>query len=170
MPVIRPYRDASPTVHTSAFVSESALVMGHVKIGEHCGVWPGAVIRGDFCKIEVSCNTIVEDNSVVHGGEDMTIGEHCVIGHGAVVHCRQIGQRCLIANNAVVLDGATLGDYCVVAAGCVVAPNMVVPSYSLVMGVPGKIRGRISDSQLTRLQQGNESYIEMFTHYREAGI
>ena len=154
----------------SAWVSETGLVMGDVRLGEHSGVFPGAVIRGDFASIAIGAHTIVEDNCVVHSGEDLEIGEHVIIGHGAVVHCRRIGDRSLIANNATVLDGAIIGSYCIIGAGCVVSPGAVIPDCSLVFGVPHKIAGPVREEQMARLTRGNASYIEMFHAYREAGI
>lgn len=168
--MIKSFDGNRPRVPASAFVSETALVMGRVSLGEHCGVWPGAVIRGDFADIEIADNVIVEDNSVIHGGETIQIGEHVIIGHGAVVHCRSIGHHTLIANNATLLDDAEIGSFCIIGAGCVVSPGMIVPDGSLVFGVPGKIAGPVKPHQHERLQRGNGSYIAMFEKYRREGI
>ena len=105
--MIRSFRGAAPVVPDSAFASESALVMGAVTLGERCGVWPGAIIRGDFAHIRIGSGTLIEDNVVVHTGRDMTIGDDVIVGHGAVVHCRSIGRNSLIANSPV---GDRLGD------------------------------------------------------------
>lgn len=48
--MIKTYNGITPGVPASAFVSETALVMGNVRLGEYVGIWPGAVIRGDFAK------------------------------------------------------------------------------------------------------------------------
>jgi len=168
--MIKTFRNQTPNVPDSAFVAETALVMGEVTLGECCGVWPGAVIRGDFAHIQIGDGTIIEDNVVVHTGREMTIGENVIVGHGAVVHCRRIGNNSLIANNATVLDDAEVGSFCIIGAGAVVSPGMVIPDRSLVFGVPAAIAGEVKPRQLERLERGNASYLEMFEQYRKDGI
>jgi len=168
--MIKAYGNKHPVVPASAFISETALVMGDVVLGENCGIWPGAVIRGDFATIHIGAGTIIEDNVVVHCGQEMTIGENVIVGHGAVVHCKSIGNNSMIANNATVLDGAEIGSHCIVGAGAVVSPNIKVEDQSLLFGIPAKIVGKVKEHQLTRLQRGNASYLTMFEQYREDGI
>jgi len=168
--MIKTFRNITPTIPASAFVAESALVMGQVTLGEDCGVWPGAVIRGDFAHIHIGAGTIIEDNVVVHTGQEMHIGENVIVGHGAVIHCRSIGNNSLIANNATVLDDAEVGSFCIIGAGAVVSPGMVIPDRSLVFGVPAKIAGEVKPKQMARLQKGNASYLSMFEQYRKDGI
>ena len=86
--MIKTFRNHTPVVPDSAFVSETALIMGEVTLGERCGVWPGAVIRGDFAHIHIGTGTIIEDNVVVHTGREMDVGENVIVGHGAVLHER----------------------------------------------------------------------------------
>lgn len=168
--MIKNFRDKSPQIAATAFISQTALIIGDVYIGEYSGVWPGAIIRGDFAQIRIGNQTIIEDNAVVHCGPGMEIGDHVIVGHGAVVHGRSIGNRCLIANNSTVLDDAEIGSYCIIGAGCVVSPGMKIPDRSLVFGVPGRIAGEVKPHQIERLERGNQSYQEMYKYYREAGI
>ncbi len=168
--MIKTYNNRTPVVPESAFVSQTALVMGDVQLGEYVGVWPGAVIRGDFAQIIINEGTIIEDNVVVHTGTQLTIGANVIVGHGAVIHCQSIGNNSLIANNATILDNAVIGNYCIIGAGCVVSPGMDVPDHSLVFGVPGKIAGPVKDHQIQRLKSGNASYRAMFEQYRIDGI
>ena len=168
--MIKPFRGTAPDIHTSAWISTTALVLGDVAIGEHCGLWPGAVIRGDFTRITLGARVIVEDNCVVHSGKPLTIGDDVVIGHGAVVHCASIGNNSLIANNATLLDDAEIGAWCIIGAGCVVSPGMKVPDRSLVFGVPGKVQGEVKPHQMERLERGNAFYQPIFEAYRESGI
>lgn len=168
--MIKTYNGTTPSIADSAFVSRTALVMGAVVIGVHSGVWPGAVIRGDFATITIGTGTIIEDNVVVHAGRDLHIGDNVIVGHGAVVHCASIGNNSLIANNATVLDDAEIGAFCIIGAGAVVSPGMKVPDRSLVFGVPGKVAGEVKDHQMKRLERGNASYLAMFDQYRKDGI
>ena len=168
--MIKAFREFHPSVPETAYVSKSALVMGQGVLGEYSGIWPGAVIRGDFARIEIGEATIIEDNCVVHAGGDMIIGEHVIVGHGAVVHGERVGDRTLVANNATILDGSVVGNFCIIGAGAVVSPGSNIPDHSLVFGVPGKVVGQVKAHQKARLLRGNDSYRLMFEAYREADI
>ncbi len=168
--MIKEFDGKRPSIPASAFVSETALVMGAVELGEQAGVWPGAVIRGDFATIRIGKGTIIEDNVVVHSGSLLEVGDNVIVGHGAVVHCRRVGNNSLIANNAAVLDDAEIGEFCIIGAGCVVSPGMKIPDRSLVFGVPGKVAGEVKEHQMKRLERGNSSYLAMFERYRRDGI
>ena len=124
--MIRSLTGNTPKIASSAFISEAAYIVGHVEIGEHSNVFPGAVIRGDFGRISIGRNTSVEDNCVIHSGTpsspvgDVDIGDMVLIGHGAVLNCRRIGSSVLIGMNATILHDAEIGDRCIIGAGCLV--------------------------------------------------
>ncbi|MDY6907166.1 MAG: gamma carbonic anhydrase family protein [Chloroflexota bacterium] len=168
--MIRALGEKVPQVAGSAFVSEAAYVVGDVEIGEGSSVWPGAVVRGDFAKIAIGRNTQVEDNSVLHSGIPMTIGDNVHIGHGAVVHCRSVGSNVLVGNNAVLLDGAEVGNDCLICAGAVVAQGMKVPDRSFVAGVPGEIKKQVTEEHLARIESGVRTYVELAREYRRQGL
>ncbi len=167
--MIRSFEGKAPRVAASAFVSEVAYVVGDVEIGEGSGVFPGAVIRADFTSIRIGRNTMVEDNVVVHSGTPVEIGDNVTIGHGAVVHCSRVGNNSLIGNNATLLDNAEIGSHCVVAAGAVVPTGMKVPDYSMVVGVPGRIRA-VGPAMRQRLESGPSAYSELVKRYRKEGL
>ena len=168
--MIRDFKGKSPRIAASAFVSEAAYVVGDVEIGENSSVWPGAVIRADFGKISIGHNTSIEDNSVIHGTTDVTIGNNNVIGHGAVVHCRRVGNNVLIGNNATVLDNAEIGDYCIIGAGCLIPPNTKISERSVVIGVPGHVKSQLTEEQENELKLGAASYTELSRNYKERGL
>jgi carbonic anhydrase/acetyltransferase-like protein (isoleucine patch superfamily) len=162
--MIREFNGKRPNVAPSAFISEAAYVIGDVLIGNNSSVWPGAVIRGDCCKIEIGENTCVEDNCVVHG--DVRIGNGVIIGHGAVVHCNKIGNNVLIGNNTTILDAAEIGSFCIIGAGSLVTTEMKIPDNSLIMGVPAKIRGQVSSEQRLEIEEGAVFYTKLAQEYR----
>ena len=45
--MIRSFRGVRPTIASSAYVDESAQVIGDVVIGDESSVWMNAVVRGD---------------------------------------------------------------------------------------------------------------------------
>lgn len=168
--MIRDFNGKSPKIAPSAFVSQAACIIGDVEIGENSNVWPGAVIRGDFGKITIGDNTSVEDNCVVHGATDVIIGNGVIIGHGAVVHCRRIGNNVLVGNNATILDDAEIGDLCIIGAGSVVAPGTKIPDKSLAIGVPARVKSRLSPQQLAEMNDGVEIYTRLAQKYKLQGL
>lgn len=176
--MIRGLGNKKPKIAESTFVSEAAYVIGEVEIGENSSVWPGAVIRADFGSIRIGNNSAVEDNCVLHSGtpsdrtyrEKMTIGDNVHIGHGAVINCRKIGNNVLIGMNATILHDAEIGDFCIIAAGCLVSQGMKVPDKSLVVGVPGKIKGKASPEQLWWVEEAPKIYVDLIKQYKGQGL
>lgn len=174
--MIRGFDGNTPRIAESAFVSEAAYVIGDVEIGEESNVWPGAVIRGDFGKITIGKNTSIEDNCVIHSGTpsapvgDVTIGDRVIIGHGAALNCRKIGDHVLVGMNATILHDVEIGNNCIIAAGCLVVQGMVIPDFSFVAGVPGKIKGRPTDQQLWWTREGHLVYDDLVRRYKKEGL
>jgi carbonic anhydrase/acetyltransferase-like protein (isoleucine patch superfamily) len=163
--MIRSFDGKTPQIAESAFISEEAYVIGDVEIGENSGIFPGAIIRGDFAKIKVGQNTMVEDNCVIHTGVPIEIGDNIIFGHSVVVHCLKIGNNCLIGNNSILLDNSKIGNYCIVAAGCLVPQGMIVPDYSMVMGLPGVVTS-LPPERRRMLQHGSQAYAPLLEKYK----
>ncbi len=168
--MIKSFEGKTPKIADSAFVSEAAYVIGDVEMGENSGIWPGAVVRSDFASIKIGCNTIIEDNCVLHTGVPMEIGDNVLIGHSVVMHGIKIGNGTLIGNNAIILDNAQIGSFCIIGAGCLVSPGMEIPDNSFVVGNPAKIKGQISSAQRLRLQKGQQVYAELLKRYKQQGL
>jgi carbonic anhydrase/acetyltransferase-like protein (isoleucine patch superfamily) len=168
--MIREFNGKNPKVASSAFVSETAYIAGDVEIGENANIWPGAVIRGDIAKITIGKNTSIEDNCVVHSATGIIIGDNTIVGHGAVLHCKKIGDNVLIGNNATVLDNAEIGDYCIIAAGSVVAPDTKFPAESLAVGVPAKVKGKLSQEQKDYITIGSAFNVKLAQKYKKQGL
>jgi len=160
---------ARPQVSPTAFIAETAVVLGDVAIGDEASVWYGAVLRGDKGKITVERRANVQDNAVVHAGpepdEDTLIGEGVTIGHGAIVHSCTIGRYCLVGMGAVILSRAVIGDHCVIGAGAVVKESDRIPAGSLVVGVPGKVIKQLSPEQMKGVEANCEEYVELGRRY-----
>jgi carbonic anhydrase/acetyltransferase-like protein (isoleucine patch superfamily) len=172
--MIRSFNGKTPRIAASAFISEAAYIVGDVEIGENSSVWPGAVIRGDTGRVVIGNNTAIEDGCILHSGmppdSDMIIGDNVNIGHGAMVHCKKIHNHVLIGINAVVLHHAEIGDYCLIGAGCVVSERMVVPDHSFIVGVPGKIKGKVTEKQIFWLDDAPREYVELAKRCKEEGL
>src|SRR5262252_5768186 len=121
--MLRPFRGVLPRVHPTAFVDDSAQVIGDVEIGEESSVWMSAVLRGDVHWIRVGRRTNIQDGTIVHvmnGTHPTAIGDEVTIGHGAIIHGCTIDNLCLIGMGAIVLNGARIGSGSIVAAGTLV--------------------------------------------------
>jgi carbonic anhydrase/acetyltransferase-like protein (isoleucine patch superfamily) len=139
--MLRPYRGTMPRVHATAYIDDSAQVIGDVELGEESSVWMAVVIRGDVHRIRIGRRSNVQDGTIVHVMRDTHathIGDEVTIGHAAVIHGCTIENRCLIGMGAILLNGARIGTNSIVAAGALVIEGMDVPPRSLVMGSPAK--------------------------------
>jgi carbonic anhydrase/acetyltransferase-like protein (isoleucine patch superfamily) len=174
VPMIRSFNGKNPKIHPAAFVSEAAYIVGDVEIGEGCSVWPGAVIRGDTGRIILQKNVAVEDGCVLHAGippyDTLTIGPDVNIGHGAVVHAFRVGHNCLIGMNATILHKSTIGSFCLIGAGALVGEGVEIPDYSFVVGVPGRVKSKVTDEQMWWLKDVPGEYAELAAKYRAEGL
>lgn len=134
--------DRVPDIDPLAFVHPDAVVIGKVRIGAEASVWPGAVLRGDYGEIEVGARTSVQDGTVVHATADLAtvIGADCVVGHLAHLEGCTIEPHALVGSKSVVLHRAVVRSHALVGAGAVVSGGTEVPSLSMALGVPAKIR------------------------------
>jgi carbonic anhydrase/acetyltransferase-like protein (isoleucine patch superfamily) len=160
--MLRPHRGRLPRVHSTAYVDESAQVIGDVEIGEESSVWMCAVIRGDVHRIRIGRRTNVQDGAVVHVMRDThptTIGDEVTIGHGAMLHGCTIEDRCLIGIGAILLNGVHVGTGSIVAAGTLLTEGTAIPPGSLVMGSPGVVKRALGDTALAGIQQYADRYV-----------
>ena len=167
--MLRPYRGQVPRVHPSAFIDDSAQVIGDVEIGEESSVWMCVVIRGDVNRIRIGRRSNVQDGTIVHVMKDThptVIGDNVTIGHGAVVHGCTIEDRCLVGMGAILLNGVVVGSGSIIAAGTLLPEGTQVPPRSLVMGSPGKVRRTLSDADLDEIQMYADRYVAYRLDYQ----
>ncbi len=149
------------------FIADTARVLGMVKLGDEVSIWFGAVLRADGDEIVIGDRSNVQDNAVVHvdPGFPVHIGPECIIGHGAVVHGATLANNVLVGIHATILNGASIGEYCIIAAGSLVTERMVVPPFSLVMGVPGKVVRELDDKQKEKVKKNAATYVSLSKSY-----
>ena len=150
----------TPVVHPSAFVHESAVLIGDVIVGAGCYVGPLASLRGDFGRIILEAGSNVQDNCVMHGFPETDTVVECDghIGHGAVLHGCRIGADALVGMNSVVMDNALIGAGSIVAAMAFVKTGFTCPKQSLVMGAPAIVKRSLRDEELRWKQAGTREY------------
>jgi carbonic anhydrase/acetyltransferase-like protein (isoleucine patch superfamily) len=154
--------DHSPTIDETAFVADTATVIGKAMLARNTSVWYGAVIRGDNEMITVGENSNVQEGAVLHTdpGFPLTIAENVTIGHQAMLHGCTVQAGALIGIQAVVLNGAVIGRNCLVGAGAIVTENKTFPDNSLILGAPAKVVRTLSEEDIARLRRNASVYVE----------
>lgn len=166
--VLRPFRSVHPRIAPTAFIDQSAQIIGDVVVGDESSVWMNAVVRGDVNAIRIGRRTNVQDGCVVHvmaGTHPTSLGDEVTVGHAAVLHGCTVADRCLIGMGAIVLNGAVIGCDSMVAAGALVVEGARVPARSLVMGSPGRVRRRLSDEEVASIERYAAHYVEYRREY-----
>lgn len=165
------YEGVRPVVHPSAFVHETAVLIGDVIIGEGCLVGPNAVLRGDIGRLEMKAGSNIQDTCVVHcfPGKDVTIEENGHVGHGAVLHGCRIGRNALIGINAVLMDDVEVGENAIVGALAFVKEGTVIPPATLFAGAPAKQIRELSEKEIGWKSRGTEVYQHLAQRHAATG-
>ena len=152
----------APEVAETAWVADSAQVMGRVKLEKDASVWFGTVIRGDTESITVGEGSNIQDASVLHAdfGKPLVVGCNVTVGHQVMLHGCTIGDGSLIGIGAVVLNGAKIGKNCLVGAGSLVTEGKEFRDGSMILGSPAKVVRELSPEQIQGLQQSAKNYVE----------
>lgn len=131
-----------PQIDPDAFVHPDAVIIGSVTVGAQASIWPAAVLRGDYGRIEIGARTSIQDGTVVHTTEEWptVIGTDCVVGHNVHVEGCSIGDGCLIGSGSIVLNRARVESGAAVGGAALVAEGLVVPSGHIAVGVPARLR------------------------------
>ena len=159
----------APLVADTAWVADSAQVMGNVSLGERASVWFGAVIRGDTETISIGHDSNIQDTAVLHAdhGFPLVIGDRVTVGHQVMLHGCTIGDESLIGIGAVVLNVAKIGKHCLVGAGSLVTEGKVFPDGSMIIGSPAKAVRQLSPEQIEGLKRSAQHYAENGDRYRK---
>lgn len=149
-----------PVVDPSAYVHPTAVLIGDVIVGPGAYVGPVASLRGDFGPIRLAEGVNIQDNCTLHGfpGVATCVEEDGHIGHGAILHACHIRRGALVGMNAVVMDGAIIGEQSIVAALSFIKAGLEVPRRSLVAGVPGRIVREVTDQEYAWKSSGTRDY------------
>ncbi|MDD2547635.1 MAG: gamma carbonic anhydrase family protein [Burkholderiaceae bacterium] len=152
----------APQIAASAWVADSAQVMGQVVLGEDASIWFGTVVRGDTESITVGAGSNIQDASVLHAdhGQPLVIGERVTVGHQVMLHGCTIGDESLIGIGAIVLNGAKIGKNCLVGAGALVTEGKEFPDGSMILGSPAKAVRALSPEQIEGLRRSAQHYID----------
>ena len=158
----------TPQVDSTAWIADSAQVMGHVTLGPDASVWFGCVLRGDTESMTIGEGSNIQDLTVMHAdhGLPLTIGKHVTVGHKVMLPGCTIGDESLIGIGAIVLNGARIGKNCLVGAGSLVTEGKEFPDGSMIMGTPAKVVRQLTPEQIEGLRLSAQHYIDNARMFR----
>lgn len=157
-----------PDIADSAWVADSARVIGKVVLEDGASVWFNAVLRGDTEELRVGRGSNIQDATVVHAdpGFPVRIGEDVTVGHQVMLHGCTIGDGSLIGIQSVVLNGARIGRNCLVGAGSLVTEGKEFPDGSLIMGSPAKVVRELTPEQIAGLKRSAQHYVNNASRFK----
>ena len=167
---IREFENISPTIDATAYIDESALVIGKVTIGADASLWPNVVARGDVNTISIGARTNIQDGSILHvnhdsehepGGSIVTIGADVTVGHRVILHGCTVEDGCLVGMAATIMDGAILRSGVLLAAGSLVPPGKELEGGYLWVGSPVRQARPLKDSEREFLKYSPAHYVEL---------
>jgi carbonic anhydrase/acetyltransferase-like protein (isoleucine patch superfamily) len=161
----------TPQIAASAWVADSAEVIGNVELAEQSSIWFGVILRGDSAALRIGKGSNVQDGSMVHAdpGFPVTLGENVTVGHHVMLHGCTVGDGSLIGIKSVVLNGAKIGRNCLVGAGSLVTEGKEFPDGSMIMGSPAKVVRELNAEQIAGLGRAAQHYVENAQRFR-AGL
>lgn len=161
--------EQKPQIDATAWVAESAEVIGDVRMGPESSIWFGSVARGDMDYLEIGAGTNIQDLSVLHADEGvpLKIGKRVTVGHKVMLHGCTIGDGCLIGIGAVVLNHARIGKHCLVGANSLVTEGKEFPDGSLIMGAPAKVVRALTAEEIAGMDFNTQHYIDNARLFRE---
>jgi carbonic anhydrase/acetyltransferase-like protein (isoleucine patch superfamily) len=171
---IRSYKQITPSIDSSVYVDDSAVLVGDIEIGEQSSIWPLVAARGDVNIIRIGKRTNIQDGSVLHvtrktasqpDGFPLIIGDDVTVGHKCMLHGCSLGNRILVGMGAIIMDGAIVQGDVFVAAGALVAPNKVLESGFLYVGNPAVKKRPLKESEQAFLKQSALNYVKLGAEY-----
>lgn len=162
------FNGISPKIHETAFVTDDAIVIGDVEIGEDSSIWFGSIVRGDVNYIRIGARTNIQDATVIHVSSKThptILGDEITVGHRVTLHGCTIGNGCLIGIGAILMDGVEVGEQSLVGAGTLLTPGTIIPPRSLVIGSPGRVKRELTEDEIAFLDRSWRNYTELKKHY-----
>jgi len=162
------FEGTRPAIADSAFVAETAILIGDVRIADRVYIGHGAILRGDYGTIEIGPESAVEEGAIIHINPQgvCRLGRRVTIGHGAKIHCPEIADNAVIGIGAILSFQVRIGEGAIVAEGCVVPNSRTIPAGVVVAGNPAREIGPVKPESRDFWNYGKDLYVEMAARYR----
>jgi len=172
--MIRPFHGIHPKIDPSAFVAETAVIIGDVEMGPEASVWYNCVVRGDVNFIRIGARSNVQDMSMLHVthkkhaddlGAPLIIGDDVTVGHSVTLHGCTLKNGCFIGMQALVMDHAVVGDGALVGARALVTEGTIIPPHTLWVGAPAKYKRDLTPDEVAWLKKSADNYVKYSLQY-----
>ncbi len=176
MKSIRPFNKMMPEIDPSAWVDDSAVFIGDVRIGAGSNIWPLVVIRGDIHHIHIGEDTNIQDGSVLHvtsasqfnpEGHPLEIGDQVTVGHNVTLHGCRIEGLSLIGMGSTLLDGSVVEREVIIGANSLVPPGKRLTSGHLWLGAPVRCARPLNEKEQAFLRYSAENYRKLAAMHRD---
>ncbi len=159
----------TPEIDPTAYIAETAVIIGHVTIRSGANIWPHTVIRGDESHIVIGKNVSIQDNSTIHTypALPMQIGDNTLVGHNTILHGHSIGKGCLIGMGSILMDATEIGDESIIGAGTMITKNKIIPPRSLVYGMPARVVRTLLQKEIDDVQSEVKQYCALGAKYKQ---
>jgi gamma-carbonic anhydrase len=174
--MIRSFKGIHPDIDPTAFIAETAVIVGEVRIGRESSIWYNVVARGDVNFIRIGDRSNIQDLSMLHvthrktpedPGAPLIIGDNVTVGHSVTLHGCTICDGAFIGMQAIIMDKAIVGEGALVGARSLVTEGTVIPPHTLWVGAPARFKRDLTPDEIARLQKSAGNYVAYTAQYRE---
>src|SRR5512137_1901978 len=172
--MIRPFQGIYPNIDPTAFIAETAVIVGDVEIGPQSSIWYNVVARGDVNSIRIGKRTNIQDLSMLHvthkkdaddPGAPLIIGDDVTIGHSVTLHGCTVENGAFIGMQAIVMDKVIVGAGALVGARALVTEGTVIPPHTLWVGAPARHKRDLTPAEIAWLQKSAGNYVRYALEY-----
>ena len=172
--MIRPFQGISPQIDPTAFIAETAVVIGDVTIGAQSSIWYNCVARGDVNFIRIGNRSNIQDLSMLHvthkkhaddPGAPLIIGDDVTVGHSVTLHGCTLGNGSFIGMQAIIMDKVVVGEGALIGARSLVTEGTVIPPHTLWVGAPAKYKRDLNPDEVAWLQRSAGNYVNYALQY-----
>ncbi len=133
-------------------VYNSCTMVGDIEVGENTWIGPYTALDGGKLGIQIGSNCSISSGVNIIGHDSVKwalSGGKMPHEYGKIV----IGNNCFVGTNAMITKGVIVGNHCLIGANAVVTKSC--PDFSIILGIPGKICGKV-------LKKGDEIELQYF--------
>ena len=172
-PFVAPFLDHYPEIDASAYIAETAAIVGAVRISSNSSIWHQVTLRGDNNFITVGEGTNIQDNSCVHISSHnypTIIGNYVNIGHCALVHACHLHDHAFVGMGSIVMDGSIIETDGMLAAGSLLTARKRIPAGELWAGRPAQKMRDLSADEIADNRRIAQHYIEVGRAHRLGAV
>ena len=172
--MIRPFQGIHPKIDESAFIAETAVIVGDVEVGPQSSIWYNVVARGDVNFIRIGKRTNIQDLSMLHvthkktaadPGAPLIIGDDVTVAHSVTLHGCTVENGAFIGMQAIVMDNVVVGEGALVGARALVTEGTVIAPHTLWVGAPAKYKRDLTPDEIDWLGRSAGNYVNYALQY-----